>query len=178
MKGLAAYYENPRPLFPRSALMTKYVLASLTLLLAGTGLVSAQNCCDIPTTKIPPIQLLSKEIEPFNEAAPINIPGVKFFHADVASPKYLDCPPQPPIKFFRCPPPVVKAYVVPPPKVDLFRAEPLPPRPPIVCKQPPITVYRVCPECPREVPPVRLPSVTVLNKPQPPAPVEVPCPCK
>jgi hypothetical protein len=161
--------------------MTRRVLVSLTVLLAGTGLAQAQgggdDCCNIPTMKLPPVQLLRQEFEPLTESAPVRLPGVKYFRADVAPPKFLDCPPEPPVKFFRCPPPVVTAFVCPPPKVSLLRAEASCPPPPITFRQPPITVFRAYPECPSAVPPVRLPSVTVLAKPQPSCPIEVPCPC-
>jgi hypothetical protein len=158
------------------------MLASLTVLLAGTGLARAQGCadgcCNIPTIKIPPVQLLRKEIEPcHSESAPVRIPGVKYFRADVAPPTCTSCPPQPPVKYFRCPPPVVQAFCCPPPKVELFRAEASCPSPPITFRQPPITLFRAFAECPSEVPPVRLPSVTVIAKPQPLCPIEVPCPC-
>jgi hypothetical protein len=161
--------------------MTKRVLVSLTALLAGTGLARAQGCgdgCDIPTIRLPPVQLLRQEIDlQCKESAPVQLPGVKIFRADVAPPKFTDCPPRPPVKYFRCPPPVVQAFICPPPKVELFRAEASCPPPPITCKQPPITLFRANAECPREVPPVRLPSVTVIAQPQPRCPVEIPCPC-
>lgn len=166
--------------------MTKRVLASLGFLLAGAALAHGQGCGEapcvacgkvLPPVKIPPVATIRAEIEPLKESPPVALPGVDYFRAAVAPPKFTACPPQPPLKYFRCPPPEVVAFKCPPPAVNYFRAEASCPTPPVVCKQPPITVFRATTECPRPTPPVQCSGVTVLAKPQPGCPVQVPCPC-
>src|SRR5262245_38927104 len=137
--------------------MINRLLASIAVLLVGTALARGQSCaadcCDIPTSPIPPIRLIQKEpVPPPHETPPGKMANITIFLAAVAPPKYTAGPPQPPLKYFRCPPPVVTTFLCPPPKVELFRLEPTPPPPPTVCAQPPIELFRLFPEPPREAP--------------------------
>jgi hypothetical protein len=128
------------------------------------------NCC-VPTYRTPSGTLYYQPPNPNIVCQPTTkIPPISIFRRDVQPPKFAPPEPMPTVELFRQPPPPIQLFRQPPPCVALFRQTPEPLKWSTAKPPPPITVFRAEPTPPICVPGDSVPPVTIFQKIQPGCP--------